>query len=94
MFEGEVAKLWCILGNVVSNLVMVLREGLQNVGLPGVVAVGVLQPLQQPLLEHQDGHPQLVPQELNTSDVNNDVHRLGQQLQRELRLQQIGRAHV
>ena len=67
---------------------MVLREGLQNVGLPGVVAVGVLQPLQQPLLEHQDGHPQLVPQELDAADVDDDVHRVGQQLQGELCLQQ------
>lgn len=47
---------------------LVLAEGLQDVGLPGVVPVGVLKALQEPLLQHQDGDAQLVPQKLHRPD--------------------------
>lgn len=38
----------------VSYLVLVLGERLQDVGLPGEVSVGVLQALQQTLLQNQN----------------------------------------
>ncbi|TNN59408.1 hypothetical protein EYF80_030423 [Liparis tanakae] len=48
-----------------GHLLLVLAEGLQDVGLPGVVPVGVLEALQQALLQDQDGDPQLMPQQLH-----------------------------
>lgn len=67
---------------------MILAEGLQYVSLAGVVAVGVLKALEKPLFQNQHRHSQLVPQELHTPDVHYDVHRVGQELQGELCLQQ------
>lgn len=67
---------------------MILAEGLQYVSLAGIVAVGVLEALEKPLFQNQYGYSQLVPQELHAPDVHNDVHRVGQELQGELCLQQ------
>lgn len=67
---------------------MILAEGLQYVSLAGVVAVGVLEALEKPLFQNQHRHSQLVPQELHAPDVHYDVHRVGQELQGELCLQQ------
>ena len=46
---------------------------MQNVGLPGVVAIGVLQPLQDALPEDQHGYSELVPEQLDCVDVYNDI---------------------
>lgn len=67
---------------------MILAEGLQYVSLAGVVAVGVLEALEKPLFQNQHGHSQLVPEELHASDVHYDIHRVRQELQGELCLQQ------
>lgn len=50
------------------HLVLVLAEGLEDVGLAGEVSVGVLQTLQQPLLQDQNRHSELVPQQLHGSE--------------------------
>ena len=44
---------------------LVLAEGLQDVRLTGVVSVGVLQTLEETLLQDEDGHSELVPQQLH-----------------------------
>lgn len=72
----------------VYDLVVVLAEGLQYVSLAGVVAVGVLQALEESFLQNQHRDTELVPQQLHTANVHNDVDRIGQQLQGELSLQQ------
>lgn len=71
-----------------AYLLCLLGERLQNVGLPGVVAIGVLQPLQDALPEDQHGHSELVPEQLDGVDVYDDIDRIGQQLQGELRLKE------
>lgn len=71
-----------------TYLLCLFRECLQNVGLPGVVAIGVLQPLQDALPEDQHGYSELVPEQLDCVDVYNDIDRIGQQLQGELRLKE------
>lgn len=50
------------------HLVLVLAEGLEDVCLAGEVSVGVLQTLQQPLLQDQNRHSELVPQQLHGSE--------------------------
>lgn len=71
-----------------TYLLCLLGEGLQNVRLPGVVAIGVLQPLQNALAQHQHGDPELVPEELHCVDVHNHVDGVGQQLQGEFSLKE------
>lgn len=61
---------------------------MQNVRLPGVVAIGVLQSLQDALPEDQHGYSELVPEQLDCVDVYNDIDRIGQQLQGELCLKE------
>ena len=64
MFVCFVCALCVCVRVCVCYLVLVLAEGLQDVRLAGVVPVGVLQTLQQTLLQDEDRHPQLVPQQL------------------------------
>lgn len=71
-----------------AYLLCLLGERLQNVGLPGVVAIGVLQPLQDALPEDQHRYSELVPEQLDGVDVYNDIDRVGQELQGELRLEE------
>lgn len=54
----------------VSYLVLVLGERLQDVGLPGEVSVGVLQALQQTLLQNQNRDSELVPQQLHRPETH------------------------
>lgn len=61
---------------------------MQNVRLPGVVAIGVLQTLQDALPQNQHRHSELVPEELHRVDVHDHADGVGQQLQGELRLQE------
>lgn len=63
-----------------THLLCFFGEGLQNVSLPGVVAIGVLQTLQDALPEDQHGDAELVPEQLHGVDVYDDVDRVGQQL--------------
>ena len=61
---------------------------MQNVCLPGVVAIGVLQTLQNALPQDQHGDSELVPEELHRVDVHDHIDRVGQQLQGELGLKE------
>lgn len=71
-----------------THLLCLFRESLQNVRLPGVVAIGVLQTLQNALPQNQHGDSELVPEELHCVDIYNHIDRVGQQLQRELSLKE------
>lgn len=71
-----------------THLSCLLGESLQNVRLPGVVAIGVLQTLQDALPQNQHRDPELVPEELHSVDVHNHIDRVGQQLQGELSLKE------
>lgn len=71
-----------------TYLLCLFGERLQNVGLPGVVAIGVLQPLQDALPEDQHRYSELVPEQLDCVDVYNDIDGIGQQLQGELGLKE------
>lgn len=61
---------------------------MQDVRLPGVVAIGVLQTLQDALPQNQHRDPELVPEELHRVDVHNHIDGVGQQLQGELGLKE------
>lgn len=67
-----------------THLISLFREGLQNVRLPGVVAIGVLQTLKDALPQDQHRDSELMPEELHSVDVHNHIDRVGQQLQGEL----------
>lgn len=71
-----------------THLICLFGESLQNVRLPGVVAIGVLQTLQNPLPQNQHRDSELVPEELHGVDVHNHVDRVGQQLQGKLCFQE------
>lgn len=60
----------------VLYLVLVLAEGLQDVGLAGEVSVGVLQALQQTLLQDQNRDSELVPQQLHRPEPHNTTQLL------------------
>jgi hypothetical protein len=63
-----------------TDLLCLFRKSLQNVGLPGVVAIGVLKSLQNALSQDQHRDPELVPEKLHCMDVHNHIDRVGQQL--------------
>lgn len=67
-----------------THLLCLFRESLQNVRLPGVVAIGVLQTLQDSLPQDQHRNSELVPEELHRVDVHDHIDGVGQQLQGEL----------
>lgn len=71
-----------------THLLCLFGESLQNVCLPGVVAIGVLQTLQNALPQNQHRDSELVPEELHRVDVHNHVDRIGQQLQGEFSLKE------
>lgn len=71
-----------------THLSCLLGESLQNVRLPGVVAIGVLQTLQDALPQNQHRDPELVPEELHRVDVHNHIDRVRKQLQGELSLKE------
>lgn len=71
-----------------THLLCFFRESLQNVCLPGVVAIGVLQPLQNALPQNQHRDSELMPEELHCVDVHDHVDRIGQQFQGELSLKE------
>lgn len=53
-------------------LVLVLAEGLKDVGLTGEISVRVLQTPQEALLQDQNRDPELVPQQLHSPDPRNN----------------------
>lgn len=71
-----------------THLLSLFGESLQNVCLPGVVAIGVLQTLQNALPQNQHRDSELVPEELHCVDVHNHIDGVGQQLQGELRFKE------
>ena len=79
-------SLFCFKEN--THLCCLFGESLQNVCLPGVVAIGVLQTLQNALPQDQHGDSELVPEELHRVDVHDHIDRVGQQLQGELGLKE------
>lgn len=65
-FRGGVSVIKAVCRHVLLfYLVPVLSEGLQDVGLACEISVGVLQALKQTLLQDQNRHSELVPQQLH-----------------------------